>query len=455
MRALLALLMGCAPTKKTAPDSDASTEPSDRAPQEVAKPTNKRGAGTVPQAVKQATEVSTPQHLLALDEEWGYESLEETVWLWRKSPSDYWKYFKGSELEAVQEISDGAIGLIRASWLVNLFDDGGRIEKRQSLPPEAFVSLKEIKSAGILEIPLKGGLRIIVLSLRWLHPDHPDPRRAQLSRVAHVLRAFIEADKACGRSGVFGVVWDYMSLHQSPRNEVEEEAFRRALPALNVVYAHPYTRALMLTAMPADWPSAYDLPETANAAQYFDSGWCFGEWGMATLVKNRRFVLDLGVLDQACLTRIEQRPVSSYVGLVELCTQGSAKRRPPLLPTEFTIALDQRTFTNRRDDSLRVSGLYERAFRLELGRIDKLYLFGLEWDDDAAEQFAKVIHSGVCRCLQWADLNANHISNRGAQKIADAARDQLAPGAVICLVDNPCSQAFHWIQVGEGKTLVR
>ena len=111
MRALLALLTGCAPTKKTAPGSDASTEPAEGAKQKAAKPA-KRGAGTVPQAVKQATEVSTPQHVLALDEEWGYESLEETVWLWRKSPSDYWKYFKGSELEAVQEICHGAKHLV-------------------------------------------------------------------------------------------------------------------------------------------------------------------------------------------------------------------------------------------------------------------------------------------------------------------------------------------------------
>ena len=56
MRALLALLMGCAPTKKTAPDSDASTEPAEGAQQDIAKPA-KRGAGTVPQAVKQATAV--------------------------------------------------------------------------------------------------------------------------------------------------------------------------------------------------------------------------------------------------------------------------------------------------------------------------------------------------------------------------------------------------------------
>ena len=43
----------CAPTKKTAPDSDASAEPAKGAQQKVAKPA-KRGAGTVPQAVKQA-----------------------------------------------------------------------------------------------------------------------------------------------------------------------------------------------------------------------------------------------------------------------------------------------------------------------------------------------------------------------------------------------------------------
>ena len=49
--------MGCAPTKKTAPDADASTEPAKGAKQDVAKSAKKRGAGTVPQAVKQAAAV--------------------------------------------------------------------------------------------------------------------------------------------------------------------------------------------------------------------------------------------------------------------------------------------------------------------------------------------------------------------------------------------------------------
>lgn len=374
----------------------------------------------------------TPAHVTKCDHEWGYQSLQDTVWRWRKSPSEYWKYFQGSELDAI--LSDGDIGLVRASWLVRTFDTGGRIEKRQSLPPEAFVSLSEIVSAGILEIPLKGGLRIIALSYGWLHPDHPDPQRAHLERVVHVLRAFIKADKDCGRSGEFGVVWDYMSLYQAPRSAEEEPKFRRALQALNVIYAHPMTRALMLTSMPAEWPAAYDLDETANAAQYFDRGWCFCEWSMATLVKNRRFALDLGVLDMAA--------AKDYNSIIELCTQGSA-RRAPLLPAEFTEALNQRAFTNRKDDGLLVNNLYERAYELELGRVKRLFLFGLNWGDDDAEQFAKVLRSGVFGCLQSVDLHFNQISDRGAALIQEAAKAHLRLGYVIVLEDNPCGAQYH------------
>ncbi|CAK0817023.1 unnamed protein product [Prorocentrum cordatum] len=120
---------------------------------------------------------------------------------------------------------------------------------------------------------------------------------------------------------------------------------------------------------------------------------------MSTLVKNRRFCLDLGQLDPQ---------VTDYELIVDCCSQGSS-RKAPLLPAEFTEALRQCTFTNRGDDGPRVSALYERAFQDQLSRVERLWLFGLDWDDRDAAQLAKVLMTGVCSHLETIDLNNNNI----------------------------------------------
>lgn len=382
-------------------------------------------------ALDQGTVVPVPSHVLMRDNEWAISISK--VHACRKSARKYWDDCCGPEIEEV--VRSGALLLIRGSWLVSSFDAGEGIRRRQDLPAEAFLSLDELISAGILEIPLKGGLRILAASYGWLHPDHPDPKRDQLARFVQVLRAFIATDLTCGRSGVFGIVWDYMSLYQNPRTDDEEAKFREALPALNTIYAHRHTRTLMLTNMPEGWPASYDLPATANAAEYFSRGWCFGEWNMSTLVKHRRSCLDLGRLNPQ---------VTDYDEIIECCTESSS-RQAPLLPAEFTEALQKCTFTNLRDDGPRVSALYENAFQDQLGSVERLYLFGLDWGDHDAAQLAKVLKTGVCLRLEWVDLNTNIITDQGASLLASAMH-QVPTLRVIILKGNPCSEQFHFIR---------
>ena len=80
-----------------------------------------------------------------------------------------WRELRGRELEAA--LKSGAIALLDAGWLVACAERGERIRRRQDLPPEAFISLEELKAAcGAWELP------IICLSYAWLHPDHPVSR---------------------------------------------------------------------------------------------------------------------------------------------------------------------------------------------------------------------------------------------------------------------------------------
>ena len=81
-----------------------------------------------------------------------------------------WRKLRGHELEAA--LKSGAIALLDGPWLVACAERGERIRRRQDLPPEAFISLKELKAATKHHI----GLPIICLSYAWLHPDHPVSR---------------------------------------------------------------------------------------------------------------------------------------------------------------------------------------------------------------------------------------------------------------------------------------
>ena len=81
-----------------------------------------------------------------------------------------WRKLRGHELEAA--LKSGAIALLDGRWLVACAERGERIRRRQELPPEAFISLEELKAACRDWL----GLPIICLSYAWLHPDHPVSR---------------------------------------------------------------------------------------------------------------------------------------------------------------------------------------------------------------------------------------------------------------------------------------
>ena len=94
-----------------------------------------------------------------------------------------WRRLRGRELEAA--LKSGAIALLDGRWLVACAERGERIRRRQDLPPEAFISLEELKAA------TRNYLPIICLSYAWLHPDHPvsppSPRRHRKPRAPAAL----------------------------------------------------------------------------------------------------------------------------------------------------------------------------------------------------------------------------------------------------------------------------
>ena len=75
--------------------------------------------------------------------------------------------------------------------------------------------------------------------------SHPDPKGATLAVLGKVLKAYV-ADKNYG--GVFGVFWDFASLHQHPeggqRSAAEAALFKQGLGGLGSIYSHQYCLGL-------------------------------------------------------------------------------------------------------------------------------------------------------------------------------------------------------------------
>ena len=272
MRALLALLMGCAPTKKTAPDSDASAEPTKGAKQEVGKPA-KRGAGTVPQAVKQAAAVDEDAQRIAKEAAAAVAAAEPL-----KLYNDYfWRSRGGADLESALQVDpehgDSPVALIDARFIVELWKRGGKILRRQDLPKEAFIDLETVKR---LPAGNDGGLRVIAVSHPWQQPDHPDPKEVNLTLLAKVLERFIKGRYGNAKGYTYACFFDFMSCFQKgpdgKRTDKEMALFGKALSNMMVWYAHPRTMTFKLTRLPKGYPNGFKFPEgmKPNMADYED-----------------------------------------------------------------------------------------------------------------------------------------------------------------------------------------
>ena len=303
-----------------------------------------------------------------------------------------WRYYGGGDLELV--LASGAVALIDASWIVEFIETGGVLSHRQALPQEAFLSLADLVEAteGIV------GLPIFALSYPWLHPDHPDPKGANLLRV-----------DCYPRGQRYGLFWDYGSLHQHPdpangvvRTEEQNALFKQGLGSLGTLYSHEYTTVLRLTSFPDGYSrEAYNLPEGANVARVYN----LPENAWASLTKASGLSLNLGLM----------RHAGSRRALIEECTQGGG-RRPPMLPSVFAAELESKSFTNGKDDKPLVSRLYEGAFKKQFAKVTKLDYSCLGWGDAEAAQLAGVLASGVAPQLETLALEGNPVSGGWARR---------------------------------------
>lgn len=187
----------------------------------------------------------------------GTARCEETADVRYTSPDSIW-----------EELLTGNVKLLKASYVSQLAREGGVLSHRQKLPPEAFMSVEELKrqynhgskSRSGAEL---GVLPIISISFCWTTVWHPDPSGEQLATVGNALeRKMPKMSKVFTEMGVF---WDWASIHQkdpelfdksaedggekynTSRSTAEEAAFNGALKSMDLWYAHQGTTVYMLT----------------------------------------------------------------------------------------------------------------------------------------------------------------------------------------------------------------
>ena len=324
-------------------------------------------------------------------------------------PSDDWSRFGGDEIEAA--LRGGAIALLDGAWVVRCAARaGGRIQRRQDLPDEAFLSLDAIKAAGIV----RDALPVAVVSYPWLHPEHPDPRGDTLRLLARVLEAFITHEKE-GKQQPWALFWDFASLHQHSeggrRTDAEENLFKQGLSSLNHLYAHQYTTVLRVTRTPPGWPKEYDLPQDASTASYDNRGWCFTETCWSSLTKSASKSLDLGNLVGNELNK---------KAILAAC-RSHGGRRPPLLPRQFEAAVSAKKFTNGKEDCDIVCRLYREAFKDQFTKVGVLNYHSLGWGDGELWQLAVVLGELRMARLKKLCLDGNSIGDLGVRALAAEA----------------------------------
>ena len=216
-----------------------------------------------------------------------------------------------SDFEAlVHSVESGAVAPLRGSWLLKLYESGGRLQRRQELPPEAFWTAAELRAILSAAQARFGddveaahaalGHLFAALSYRWLAKGSPDPEGFHLELVANFLYSYLgrahpkypgsqeyakhylhytplnsELFKPLGLSPPdcalfwdYGVLWqkclaDEEGVQIDDRTDEQREQFGQGLRASNIWYGHAHTLTLVQPV----------LPPSFDGTTYDQSGW--------------------------------------------------------------------------------------------------------------------------------------------------------------------------------------
>ena len=148
------------------------------------------------------------------------------------------KYSDPEELWLALEASGGEATLIlRASWVMK--QRGGRLPKRgDTLPPEATITVAELRAIAKASKCEHGALPVIALSHFWRTKEHPDPDGETLELVVSALEQRWEEFTSKGVTDL-GLIIDWCALWQAPRTPEQAAIFSFGLKGINLVRSSP------------------------------------------------------------------------------------------------------------------------------------------------------------------------------------------------------------------------
>ena len=252
-------------------------------------------------------------------------------------------------------------------------------------------------------------LSIFALSYRWLTAEHPDPDSFHLSKVVAFLEVHktwveqesVNADHCADDCAVF---WDFGSLFQPERTLDQKALFREGLQASNVWYGSAFTTVLI---------QPHLLPGF-TATPYTQSGWCFVEATISSVIKDSVKRFDTGALELDGAGNL----IMDEEAVMRRCR---TRRCVPLRPDVVRHLLHtEKKFTTDADKAV-VADLYESFFNDVAGSCTELVFQGLVWTDNEIRDLADCLH--FFEKLEKLDLSGNKIGNEGALALAGALKD--------------------------------
>jgi len=333
-------------------------------------------------------------------------------------------------------VESGAIAAVKGTWLVGLHKRGGRLSRRQDLPPEAFWSAGELRRVA-LALGDEFGVLFVALSYRWLTKEHPDPDGFHLGIVASVAELYLnprgwtkygldhysQLTAAFKKHGLglpeFALFWDFASLHQPPRTDAEAKLFPKGLQNSNVWYGHARTVVWMQSELPEGFAARMRASEPPLAETYEDSGWCYVEAAISAAIKPGFLRLDLAKRTERAMA-CAYGPGELWDEADDMLARVCARRRPPPPSPETVRRLLQteKRFTNSSDVS-KVADLYATFFG-KVTNVGELNFERLEWGDADVVELCEVLPRFAA--LRTLDLSENKIGPEGASALCEALK---------------------------------
>ena len=351
--------------------------------------------------------------------------------------------------ELLRSVESGAVAPLRGSWLLALYEAGGRLKRRQELPDRAFWTAAELRSIvdaarqhfGLGTEAAKDALGHLfnALSYRWLAKGQPDPHGFHLERVANFLYSYLgwgnpkykafekykdnyldatplnkhlfkplglETPPDCAVFWDYGVLWQKAlpgpdGTQEDDRSELQRAQMGKGLKWSNVWYGHAHA----LT-----WVQP-ELPDGFEGASYEQSGWCFVEASLSSVLKSSQKRINIGKF-----TSGRDGEGFFFPNVPYAIKQSAIGSRPPVrAPNKVAAMLEGKTFFARADVAT-VAALYCDFFEAVAPWRRSLKLHGLGWGDEEVAETCSALAS--FSRLATLDLSGNRIGVDGAKRVA-------------------------------------